>query len=247
MGEGGSTYRKLLWMGIFVGVLLVGMLVKGAWLIYADGQKKSIPAEFRVALRGVPEYATLARHNDTEENRAKLREAGRSVQEVLDRLYGPWKVSLHPWPLWGSAPDMDAVADKVAFTAVRFKKYRVVDYTRMDVYLIDLHKMALIQLTTGSHYNSSPRLSPDGRFVAYLDDSTENGPELMLVKADGSSQTRIASGVASDFRWRGERELQFRVRQAASNPRAGGSGEKAMIARLSPSGRVVEIRDEPAG
>ncbi len=244
-GEGGLTYRKLLWGGIFVSVLLVAMLVKGAWLIYADGQKKPIPKEFRAALQVVPEYVASARQNDTEENRAKLREAGRSVQEVMDRLYGSRKVSLHPWPLWGGEPDLDAAADKIAFTAVRFKKYRVIDYTKMDIYLIDLHKMALIQLTADSRYDSSPKVSPAGRFVAYLNDSAGDSPELMVVKADGSSLARVASGVAADFQWRGEQELHFRVEPASSGRTAGKGGGRTMIARLSSSGKVIELRDAP--
>lgn len=73
------------------------------------------------------------------------------------------------------------------------------------IYLYDVPAMSERALTTGNVRNVAPRVSPDGRWVAYQ----RNGNELRIVSVDGGTDRKVADGdfdepplsSASDVTW----------------------------------------------
>ena len=61
-----------------------------------------------------------------------------------------------------------------------------------DIWSLDLFTQQLIQLTSGSHWNDSPKWSPDGKKIIFISNRTDT-PEIWLMDEDGSSQTRITN------------------------------------------------------
>src|SRR5688572_26330145 len=62
---------------------------------------------------------------------------------------------------------------------------------------------APVRLTDGGHLDTTPRLSPDGRQVAFVSDRSDGAPQLHLVASDGGDVRQLTRfpGTVTDVRW----------------------------------------------
>ena len=68
-----------------------------------------------------------------------------------------------------------------------------------DLYAIPAAGGTATRLTSGIAHDMQPRLSPDGRRIAFVSDRSGDN-NLWVVNADGSNARQISKGIADDFR-----------------------------------------------
>ena len=73
---------------------------------------------------------------------------------------------------------------------------RIVFSTFEDVYAVDVDGRGLRQLTHRRAHEFDASWSPDGRRIAYRSEADGQPPDIWVMNADGSSQTRIARGLS---------------------------------------------------
>ena len=87
-----------------------------------------------------------------------------------------------------SEPVLSGDAQTIAFT-VRVTDLEA-DRGRTDIFLIDVNGLSTKQLTNHPETDSSPRFSPDGKFIYFLSDRSGTF-QLWQMKTDGSAQKQI--------------------------------------------------------
>ena len=84
---------------------------------------------------------------------------------------------------WLSECDISPDGSRVAFAVTRME--RETDAYRSAIWVVDTAGGAPRQFTAGEKRDSSPRWSPDGRWLAFLSERNEDRPQLALMPADG--------------------------------------------------------------
>jgi TolB protein len=74
--------------------------------------------------------------------------------------------------------------------------------TRARIWVTDVKSGASAALTSGEHSDEAPTWSPDGRYLAFSSNRAGD-PEIYLMRADGTGQTRLTRAKGSDWlpRW----------------------------------------------
>jgi dipeptidyl aminopeptidase/acylaminoacyl peptidase len=120
---------------------------------------------------------------------------GGSARQLTDGDYQ------HGSPEW--TPD----SQTLIFSAIRKSD---ADYLRGDseIYAVGLNGSAIRQLTDRKGPDNNPRVSPDGRLIAYTgndqNDNTYNVSHLYLMNSDGSNKRTLTEGfdrAPSEIRW----------------------------------------------
>ena len=167
---------------------------------------------------------------------------------------GDWN---HGDPEW--TPDGKALV----FSALRVEDadYR---WRQSDIYRVDVATGAIRQLTTRSGPDNNPKVSPDGRLIAYTGydstDATWHDAGLYLMNADGSNP-RVINGqmdrTPSDLIWardgsgvyftaqnEGTQNLYFATLRGDVRPITRGA-QLISVGNIGPNGLVVGTRSTP--
>ena len=117
------------------------------------------------------------------------------------------------------APD----GDHILFSANRNEKWEL-QSRESDIFSIGIASGELRQLTDTPGVEASPKVSPDGRSVAYLGTGNEREPFLptnvFLMQRDGGSPTNLTQGLdrrAGDIQWLSGREIAYTFQNRGEN------------------------------
>jgi len=92
---------------------------------------------------------------------------------------------------WIGECDIAPNAQQVAFVATRMN--RESDSYRSAVWVVETGGSAPRQFTAGAKRDSSPRWSPDGRWLAFLSERGEEKPQLYLMPTAGGEALRLTN------------------------------------------------------
>lgn len=107
-------------------------------------------------------------------------------------------------PRWRDLAADASVGGEIVFMSDREKDAKI-DMQKhsgsYNIYKVDANGKSLMQISTGSGHEVSPKFSPDGEWIAYIS-KTKGKSELKLVKRDGSGTKVLASADdIPDFSW----------------------------------------------
>lgn len=90
---------------------------------------------------------------------------------------------------WIGECDISPDGRRVAFAAVRMD--RETDSYRGAIWIVDTAGGEPLQFTAGAKRDSSPRFSPDGRWLAFLSERGEEKPQLYVMPVDGGEARQV--------------------------------------------------------
>lgn len=131
----------------------------------------------------------------------KQTKAATDVAPAPDRAGRPLEIDdLYNWALAG---DPQVSPDHTRIVAPVLTIDRDSDEYRTALWSIPLNGDAPAKLTSGLWTDSSPRWSPDGKWIAFTSNRVDNKPQIFVLPTAGGEATQITRGEsgAEDFDW----------------------------------------------
>lgn len=113
--------------------------------------------------------------------------------------------------------------EEIVFSANRNEGWEL-QVREEDVFSVNVNSGALTQLTDDPGVEASPKVSPDGRYIAYLQTSNEREPfiatEVFLIDRNGGNARSLTESLdrrAGNLQWLTNREVAFTYQNRGEN------------------------------